>query len=792
VDVPQGVSLTGLRNVPYGIFRNAGRLLVRVDAAAESPAQGAEANGQRFNELEEQVNALELADSVEWGVLRQPVGEPAWIEGDVPEADWPDLLDRARAIEIEALLEWGDGVWRPSTYHYRLPSGEHAAGFVRVADAVQRPRDAEVLASWMHADLADRIGVVVDTGTLSSVVQALLGAIRSKGWHPGLVTVLDGYPATAFDVTRLLRDTASSDGLLTLLSVNSSGRVRDHLIDGLKALQAGTRRSLHVLVAKQEIAFHRDDAGDDVAVHTWHPRPDSSPLIRYDAESADVCELCRRAQTAVLIPISPRSFDGTLPDTLATITPAIADARRNRELWQLCNAGATISLDSKPCEDIKWRAPETMSIVINHEELLKSGEFRNAAARCLEDQLRYNRCRPKKADLVLMPEHEFNYSYRSALIKSMKEVLGTNPKVMPFPLNDEWSDDLKKAVRQADECIGVLTLGAVTGTTLHSALAAVQSARDPGPYDLYAYVLHARLSQRRTWETLENSYANLIFAAWHSYLPNRSPLQDERRTLDELSSAAESGLSNAARSFLDARRRYVAGDEPGSEIGVFWGSKSISKLTPNSIFGQSLTGPAIYAAVCSAMERARGEDLANRPAPIRRVFEMPAIVRSYYDPMILAAILRWLEPHEAWWGKELADEGNIVDWMLGRATAEQAAILLPELLLATAQGKLNRPGAQSAQAKASALLESDELTAEQKAPIELGRALVPSYGTDDELRKENQSAIARIEKVETEPEFVALMPGMLQDLQQGRLANTTRRALEDKAEELVQTSEVEA
>jgi hypothetical protein len=63
---------------------------------------------------------------------------------------------------------------------------------------------------------------------------------------------------------------------------------------------------------------------------------------------------------------------------------------------------------------------------------------------------------------------------------------------------------------------------------------------------------------------------------------------------------------------------------------------------------------------------------------MQRVFEMPAIARSYYDPMILSAILRWLQPHEAWWGTQARDEHNVIHALLERATIEHRAILLPE------------------------------------------------------------------------------------------------------------------
>ncbi len=806
VDAPSGIDLKTLRFAPYALFRNAGVLLVRADSPVDSPLGEAEPPSERVEQLQKQLKQLSLKN-LRAGLLHQPVGERPWVQGDLGDDDLQDVLDRARAVELNALLEWGQGIWKPSTYHYRLPSGEHAAGFVRVADAVQRPRDAEVLASWLHDRLADRRGLVVDTGTLSAVVQSLVGAIRSRGdWRPGPINVLDGYPATAFDVASAVDASDLGRGVLAMLSVNSSGTLRDHLMSALAACGSDDV-FLDVLINKRPIPTH-DDVRGGVAVRTWHPRPSQQPLISYDAANADVCALCRSTKTATLIPVSPRSFDGSLPAALDRITPSVTDARTNRRFWELANEDdMIIALDAPPIAATEqWRPPEPMSVVFDHARLLESQSFCDAARERLEYELRRNHRKLARADLVLMPAHEYQCEGRVRLVKSLASILGSQPKVRPFPPQEEWPAKLCAEVRAANSRIVVLTLGVVTGTTLYGALAAVQNARDPGPYDLYGLVLHARLAEQRGWRTLENSYAHLLFAAWHSYLPERSPLRDEADLLGYRPTPdGEAGLSERALSYLRQRRQFVAPSatreegavgedheqigEAGPGMGLFWGSTPESVLTPNSILGQGLRAPAVYVAVASTMERAR-KDQRALVAPVRRVFDMPTIVRSYYDPLILAATLRWLQPHEAWWGVDPQQERSVVESLLARATDEHRLILVPELLLAAAQGKLNRQGLRAVEARAVAMLASDDLSDEERAPMELGLALRHTpIGTLDQREQRAASTSVALEAAQTPDALFELLPDVLRDLQEGQLGGRMFEELVRNVERLQRSAD---
>ena len=73
-------------------------------------------------------------------------------------------------------------------------------------------------------------------------------------------------------------------------------------------------------------------------------------------------------------------------------------------------------------------------------------------------------------------------------------------------------------------------------------------------------------------------------------------------------------------------------------------------------------------------------------APYWAQFDLRRIMRSYFDGLIHACILRWCEPQEAWWGD---DSSDCCDFLMELEGLDfDFDLLLPELLLAGAQEKL--------------------------------------------------------------------------------------------------------
>lgn len=738
VDVAHGTSLSELRHAPHEIFRSRSLAGVLIRDGNRLPERSRLLNRFRGDPPVRVASPKDVAALAERigvnapsGLLRQPVGQKARIHGRLSGGDIREFLNRARAVELEAMLEWGNAIWKPKGYHYRLPSGEHAAEFVRLADAIRQPRDAEVIASWMHADLADGAGIVLDTGTLSAVAEALRGAALLAGFTPGPMAVLDGYPATGLDVRRAVQVAARRRRVLAIVSVSASGAVASRLVEAMEALgQGAVDGRIAILISKRPVARAEEHHGDNVRISTWLPRPHEDPVASYGADRAEGCRLCRDPQTTRLVPIDPVSFDGTLDLAHRTITPSVSDADASRTLWEHINAHDAIRLEAQPHPAVigfrSTRAP--MAIRIDHAPLLVDRRFREDAVTALNRAVEARDVDPSAVDLLLVPAHERELAGLDRLVADMQPLLGT-PRIEAFPLSGHWPADLLDLVRVSQH-IAILNLGAVTGSALQQGLVAVQAERAPGPL-LTGYVLHARLAERRAWETLMNSYGGRLFAAWESFLPDRSPLRDELITLEQI---PDGGLSSEALDYRERRLLVCRGDLADPLVGLFWGSRRDDEVSPNSIFGQALRGPTLYTAVGASMERSRKAADRLRMAPERRVFDLSSIVRSYYDPLILAAVLRWVQAHEAWWGWHRKDAEEVVSGMLHRSTRageeHHVSVLVSELLLAAAQGKLPQAGARVAEVMGRRVLE--ELEGTDRGPIELALSASEAAGRSRE------------------------------------------------------------
>jgi hypothetical protein len=110
--------------------------------------------------------------------------------------------------------------------------------------------------------------------------------------------------------------------------------------------------------------------------------------------------------------------------------------------------------------------------------------------------------------------------------------------------------------------------------------------------------------------------------------------------------------------------------------------------------------------------------------PDFRVFEMAALSRSYYDPLILGCMLRWMRPHEVFWGWTSAEAKTTALHILDRAESLGEEVLVPEMLLAAGQGKLTREAAEVTTGVAQRMLGDRETPEELAAILEAGLTLV--------------------------------------------------------------------
>jgi len=748
VDAEEGQELAQLRNFSPALYRGVGGVVARKVDAAGHEKEGAERTCAELGKVVEQ-----LGIDCPFGGLHQPVGQPPEIiGGPLPDG----VLARLRAVEIEALLEFGGGVWEPPNYHYRLPSGEHATGFVRTANAVGTPHDARVLASWLHQHARDGLGIVLDTGTTSAVALALQLAMTGAGMEAGAVRILAGYPTTERDVAVAMDEAGALNFVLVLLSVSSSGRLLHWLAHA--ASDKGVESAIEVLVNKKE--GENELVVEGMPVSVWHPMRTRPPLIA-PGNLADACDACR-VGPKFLVPIRPDSFQGIFESSVTLMTPDLSDAGRNKIFWEDCDRLSAISLQAEGAEATKeQRAAGPMEVKINMAALVADETCCEHAASALqrqlvnrEDKKRAHRgqrepIKPQdvalKADLVLVREEEADdLDDVARLLNGMTCITGAK-ELAPFPKSRTaaWEKELEEKVRTA-ETVLILSLGAVTGLGMQRALVKAQHLRHGRGGDPVAgLVLHSRLVDEAAWKTLRNSFNRHLHAVYASYLPLRSPLEEEKDVLERIENSVRGSLSKEAIAFMETRQLFCDKPERAPNTGLFWGSRATDQLTPLSVLGENLRPIATYVAVASFLEGERQQEPGPK-TPEMRVFDLASIARSYYDPMILSAILRWIDPREAWWGRQLRDAVPIMFQILARgAEQDDLRILVPELLFAGAQGKLSRLGLQVVAAWAQILLDGGRLPAEDLPPVELGLALIPDYeeAREEGLRRRVEAAL---------------------------------------------------
>ena len=280
---------------------------------------------------------------VDVGVIELPLGtDPAKtdnVDGEV--------LARCRAVELRSFLERGEAIWRPKGYHYRLPSGQHAATFVRVADAFRDPRASVALASWLYGPITENSAVVVDSGTLMPLVLQVDAALRLataaqlKTGSRGLSAIDSShvYPRSRFEY---LKRFGAFEGLhvVALLSVTSSGRTYRMIRDTLDET-AGTAWRAECLVTRENEAA--------MALPPSKERGRQLPWLALGDEALShagpqQCRLCREIDSARIVEVDPRAFAAMVLPSPERIMPDIYCARRNSSLM---NAYTTVSQNEK-------------------------------------------------------------------------------------------------------------------------------------------------------------------------------------------------------------------------------------------------------------------------------------------------------------------------------------------------------------------------------------------------------------------------------------------------------------
>lgn len=630
------------------------------------------------------------------------------------------LIGRTRRLELEAMLRYNNGIWKPPDYHFRLPSGAHGQCFVRIADSVRTPRDALVLASWLLPFVKEDTGLLLDSASLVSVATSLDALTSRYGISLGPTVSLEEYPKNTLDTMKAVRDVDRGSNVVAILSVHSTGSLLNRLTHALN--QVATKQwTLQVLV---------DKAGQRGGTPFVVPEIDATVLERtaiwaHLGEMADVqsddCRACRNGP-ARIAQIDPRTFDGMVLPTPDLLTPSAIWAFDQREFWELIDAADAVTLEAP--SDVSGLHPrygtdKFMSVKVNFGDLLAGDKGELLAAACTQRIAKLaeaGRLHPPYGVLVV-DERESSLPNFEIVASAVEETLGIQTRVAPI---DGQFDDASVGILRAVDHHLILRLGLVSGLSLQQCLYEIQQVRrGTGRYEVDALVVHLRPPDGRVRETLQNSLARRLTFLWESYLPeDRHPLQEEHEIIGGLTGA----YADHVASFLQQRLAICTGFSNDAQI--LWGAghhlgDDRSRLSPMSYFGEGLRVRSAYAAIGAAVHHARINAASPRSAPLWRMFEMPAILRSYYDPIIICCVLRWLSSTEVWWGED--DRSALVTLTNAvRRTGRdrERAMLVAELLLAAAQAKV--PTALRRFLLTEAEVLSNHIGVPEDAPLQLG------------------------------------------------------------------------
>ena len=338
-DIDPGVGdwgdvLSWLELVPLAVLARSTMLIVRWPRRLDSVAIP-DALDQTSNRLIQRGMRLHV------GAIEFSIGYPPrihWQGNNAAEIEDGVVLQRARAAELRAFLDWGGAVLRPKGYHYILPSGHHARTFIRVAEALRADtRAARALSTWLlHGIHPERqTTVVLDTGSLSPLVSELNSAAEHTGNRLATTLMLDSYPVSRFEYRRLLGP-AEGTWVLGILSVSSTGALRQNFQTTLVQTVGEGGYRLETLITRRSpeesrvVVMDQDGAG----VHApWVSVHDSSDIPQLP-DSEQGCRTCQIDSLARLVRIDPTNMAAMVLPQPIRIVPKVVDGHRNRKLWE--------------------------------------------------------------------------------------------------------------------------------------------------------------------------------------------------------------------------------------------------------------------------------------------------------------------------------------------------------------------------------------------------------------------------------------------------------------------------
>lgn len=694
-----------------------------------------------------------------------------------------EIMQRCRQTEMYALLSDGGAIWSPLNHHYRLPSGAHAGSFVRLADAARTPPDSYCVASWLQYMLTPGLAVILDSSTLMPVALALQLAASRNSMPIPRVEVVQSYHQTSFDIKELM---VPADRVLVVQSVSSTGSLTERLGSALD--RSGLPGEIHVLVDRQfptrlqgtppaiHGAIHRWlglEALDEVYASQSLCRlctdPRRSRYLQIDSKSFDALILPR--PRLVTPSIRAARHNRTLWE-LATEHSAIG--------WLTKPSDETVER-RPPFLDVRFYMSNLFS---NSTDPALQAALR---ARVLSNSRRIKDRGVHRTSLVLAwepstdewsigaePDRDAAREAARATIRCIFSSINeqtpatTEVKIPDLIFVDRSNPSLSAADQaklMAATDIAIFDWSTITGHTLRALLSTVRgwARRSSSQPRIRGIVVHARPESMRSFSDLQDAFDQDLLALWLTFMPmsRPSPFKRERALLSNLQQALNQGaIPDLAENVVDdvrgfIRERFeVLGQADGSDwrsrsavfrrevtnhnlvnpYAVLWGMpmrvgpegdpETARDRHSRAIFGTRLDSVALFAASANAVQTVRDEASSGMDW---QQFDLPGTVDAFQDPVAMAAFLRWLGPDETWWGEDPATARRVIADLIHRAIQKgEQAVVVAELLLAVAQGKVPDDAAHIPVEHARGMIQEEGTAPHERMALQTGLVLAQS------------------------------------------------------------------
>ena len=272
-----------------------------------------------------------------------------WSDTDPSRCD-AELLAAARSVELAALLQAGKAHWRPTTFHYELPSDEHRSDFIRVGDVFRSTRDAAALATWLYPYADTDRTILLDSSTILPIVLALQTAAAVHEVKLGPVAVRDAYPHSLLIDEELVELTVGANGALVLISVSSTGHTEKALAASLET-KVGSEWVLQTLVDRSQRSATLWPESNGGRHEPWLCVPRGMSFTQQD------CKMCDSAIVAPCVRIDATSFTNTsLPEPHVVVMPdPPVGARYIANLLKMYDDVDGMGIDCDPAERTRLR-----------------------------------------------------------------------------------------------------------------------------------------------------------------------------------------------------------------------------------------------------------------------------------------------------------------------------------------------------------------------------------------------------------------------------------------------------